>query len=380
VPAAAGADGAAADGGGVVRAAPADNPAPSLLPIIDAGTYADRMDVPFQCAPNVFCKRTERGQENCGTLTLTLDVASKPSPIDLLLVFDQSRSMADAWANTGQSKLDAARAAIADTVAGLEDDLNVGAIFFPTYACGPWIRPRPGGAVAPIDGPGQIPMQPAKQFLDAWNQHWSRGAAALGDGTPLQEAFDRADQAIQTAGARAPLVVVAVTDGEPNCTPDPALTQQPTAAETDRAHGWSMNGVQTYVVGLPGASGAQLLRDIASSGGTDTYVLPDQPKLLEDDLRHIVGTAIDVRTQACEIELKPPAFEPVSQLEVDMVRTGGQRDDHVPHGAGWTVSSDGRHVSFSGDLCDDILAGAFAAITFEYGCDHSTSPPSPGLQ
>jgi hypothetical protein len=288
--------------------------------------------------------------------------------------------MGDAWANSGQSKLDAARAAIADTVAGLEDDLNVGAIFFPTYACGPWVRPHPGGAVAPIDGPGQIPIQPAKPFLSAWNQHWSRATAALGSGTPLQEAFDRADQAIQTVAASAPLVVVAVTDGEPNCTADPAVTQQPTAAEAERAHSWSIHGIQTYVVGLPGASGAQLLNDIANSGGTGAYVLPDQPLVLEDDLRQIVRTAIEVRTQACEIELKPPAFEPVSQLEVDLVRTAGQRDDHVPHDAGWMVSSDGTHVSFSGDLCDDILAGAFSAITFEYGCDHSTRPPAPALQ
>jgi hypothetical protein len=99
-------------------------------------------------------------------------------------------------------------------------------------------------------GPGQIPFQPGAQFLTAWAAHWNVQAAALNIGTPMQEAFDRADSAIQSTMLKGLLAVVAFTDGQPNCFPAGGMTE----TEPTRAASWLMNKqIKTYVVGLPGA-------------------------------------------------------------------------------------------------------------------------------
>src|SRR5688572_15494186 len=101
----------------------------------------------------------------------------------------------------------------------------------------------------------------------------------------MQEAFDRAGAAIAAAKLVGGLAVVAVTDGAPNCFP----SGMDTDLEVNRAKKWLMSrGIKTYVVGLPGANGVQLLNDVAMQGGTTQYILPDNPKMLEDSLRALV--------------------------------------------------------------------------------------------
>src|SRR5262249_39561770 len=157
-------------------------------------------------------------------------------------------------------KLQAAQTAIANSITTLKDSLTVGALFFPTYACLPGFPPPPGGAVTPVDGEGQIPFQPGPMFLQSWASKWGTASISLGIGTPMQEAFDRADSALQMAKLEGAIAVVAVTDGEPTCFPDPTVTMTPTDVETARAANWLMTRqIKTYVVGLPGANGVQLL-------------------------------------------------------------------------------------------------------------------------
>src|SRR5687768_11404205 len=148
------------------------------------------------CVVGQFCEPTDPDPDNCGTLRLETDVEITRTPGNLLVIFDQSGSMDESWAGAG-SKLQAAQAALVQALTPLQDSLTVGAIFFPSVACVPFLPPAPGGAVQPIEGPNQIAFQPGAQFLTAWNQHWA--TRPLGDniGTPMQEAFDRADVAIQ---------------------------------------------------------------------------------------------------------------------------------------------------------------------------------------
>lgn len=342
------------------------------MPMSGGGGAAGAPGVPEGCVVGQFCKNMEPDPTNCGTLTLAQDVEVKRTPGNLLLVFDQSLSMGEPWGSTGMSKLQAAQTAIANAVMTLQDSLTVGALFFPTYACIPALPPPPGGAVTPIEGEGQIPFQPGPMFLQSWMTKWGNASISLGIGTPMQEAFDRADVALQMAKLEGSVAVVAVTDGEPNCFPDPMVTMTPTDVETARAANWLMTRqVKTYVVGLPGANGVQLLNDVAVSGGTMQYIVPDDPAMLEAKLKEVVQETVKTKFDSCSINLTPAA-DPADKLQMIVVEASNMMKSQVPHmltaSAGWTITPDGKHVEITGDLCSDAMGGRFATITFEYGC------------
>jgi hypothetical protein len=335
------------------------------------------------CQEGVFCPPKGVDNEGCGSLTLESDVEVTRVPGNLLVIFDQSGSMDDAWGNAG-SKLQTAQNALVQAITPLQDLLTVGALFFPTVACVPIFPPAQGGAVQPITGPQQIQFMAAPQFLTAWQNHWTNRPPGDNIGTPMQEAFDRADVAIQSAALTGELVVVAFTDGAPNCFPaddgsdgsmgsPTTLTGVPTMREPDRAAGWLADrSIKTYMVGLPGAAGANILNDVAVSGGTMQYVLPDNPADLETLLRTVVSETVKQGFDTCMMKLDPPAELP-DKLHVVVNDGDGTptHDKNVPRdlqGGGWTINADGSEVVLEGNLCQGALEGQFSAIRFEYGC------------
>jgi hypothetical protein len=270
----------------------------------------------------------------------------------------------------------AAQDALVKAITSLQDQLTVGAIFFPTLGCIPGL---PGVAVDPIETENQISFQPGPMFLQAWNTHWTNVGGALGIGTPMNEAFDRADVAINGAKLMGDLAVVAFTDGDPNCIPDEMMTMIPTMPEPARAATWLANKkVKTYMVGLPGAQGVQLLNDVATSGGTMQYIIPDDPAMLEAKLREVVQETVKMGFNTCSINLNPAA-DPVDKLQM-VVEEGGKRsrvDHNLSADAGWSITPDGLHVEITGRLCDDAKSGRFESITFEYGCKDLPPLPPP---
>ncbi|HKP58440.1 MAG TPA: vWA domain-containing protein [Polyangiales bacterium] len=371
-----GPSGSGIPGGG---AAGFGNDQPGLAPVIPlemAGAGGMMSIDGGPCQVGQFCGPQGPDPDNCGTLRLEQDVKVTRHPGNLLVIFDQSVSMSEPW--NGTTKIVAAQDAVAKAITSLQDLLTVGAIFFPTLGCIPAL---PSVAVDPIDTANQISFRPGKDFLTAWNQHWTMLNGLLGVGTPMQEAFDRADAAIAGAKLTGPLAVMVFTDGAPNCIPDDTMTMIPTMVEPDRAAGWlSTKMVKTYMVGLPGAGGVQLLNDVAVKGGTMQYIVPDDPAALEAKLREVVSETVKMGFDSCMISLKPAA-DPVDKLLM-IVEEGGKRQ-RVEHtfgaNGGWTISADGLNVELTGTLCEDAKSGRFASITFEYGCkDVPPPPPLPG--
>jgi len=358
-----------------------DNPS-HIVPITPQ--QSDGMDASMgpdtgPCEAGSFCGPQGPDPDNCGTLRLEQDVEVTRTPGNLLIVFDQSASMAEPWGMTGGTKIAAAQNAVMQAITSLQDSLTVGAIFFPTLACIPGLPAPMGGVVAPIDGMGQIPFQPGPQFLTSWTAHWTQLNGLLGLGTPMQEAFDRADVAIQSSMLTGQLAVVAFTDGQPNCLPDPMITMTPTATEPERSASWLMNKkIKTYVVGLPGAAGVDILNNVAVSGGTMQYILPDDPAALEQKLREVVSETVKMGFDSCSINLTPAA-DPADKLLM-VVEENGTRsrvDRMLSAEAGWSITADGTHVEITGRLCDDAKAGRFESITFEYGCKELPPLPPP---
>jgi hypothetical protein len=382
----AGAGGGDGPGGAGGAAGGAGEPGPQAPPVVrdpgdqdaglerDAGSEQDAGSEPRECKVGEFCPGSEDG---CGSLRLETDVHVTASG-NLLIVFDQSVSMQGDWQMT--TKIAAARDALVGAITPLQDQLTVGALFLPTASCLP--RTPAGGAVAPIEASTQIDFMAGVDFLQAWDEHWAMLGDAVGTGTPLNEAFDRAELALQTAlttrDLRGQLGVVVFTDGEPNCVPNPDVTGVPTLPEPERAAAWLTQGIRTYVVGLPGARGVMVLDEIAQSGGTMTYLTPDDPAALEATLTEVVEEQITRTFASCSIALDPAAEFP-DQLQLFVEENGTSQE--VPRTIGndpaWTIDKDGSRVELVGQLCADAEAGRFDSFTFEHGCERPPPPPEP---
>jgi hypothetical protein len=327
------------------------------------------------CVVGQFCPTNAPDPDNCGTLEFQPDVEITRTPGNLLVIFDQSGSMDENWAGRG-SKLQVAQDALVQALTPLQDSMTVGAIFFPTLACVPLFPPPPGGAVQPIEGAQQIAFQPGPQFLTGWAAHWRSRPVGDNVGTPMQEAFDRADVAIQNATLTGTLAVVAFTDGEPNCFPDPMITMVPTMTEPERAADWlASRMIKTYMVGLPGAAGVQILNQVAQSGGTMEYIVPDDPADLEATLREIVMEQVNTGFNSCTMTLNPVPDVPDELLMI--VDEPGVGVQQVPRDRGWSldVTSGTASVEITGALCDAAMGGRFNSIKFEYACPNVPPPP-----
>jgi hypothetical protein len=186
--------------------------------------------------------------------------------LTLLVVFDKSTSMDWFWDH--RTRWQAASDAMVAGMAPYLDNLTIGAILFPQLAeC----------SSAPLTHEVQIDYAPGHEFMATWLARvcWPKTAW----GTPLERAFDFADQAISDASELGLLQdrfrVMVVTDGEPNCGDSPERLVQYAAS-------WRQLGVETYVLGLPGSQqAAELLDAIALAGGTEQHQSPGDPTELQ---------------------------------------------------------------------------------------------------
>lgn len=178
-------------------------------------------------------------------------VAISDRPLTLLIVFDTSSSMVAQW--DVRSRWQAAYDSVVSAVTAFQDTLTVGAVVFPTNG---------GCGVEPIESGLQFDFQTGPSFLTEW-QRRVKGPAGS---TPLGLGLQQADAAIARATELGLLEnrfrVMVFTDGEPTCEDDRAAMERYPAR-------WLEHGIHTYVLALPGSSGAASLLDaIAIAGGT----------------------------------------------------------------------------------------------------------------
>jgi hypothetical protein len=344
--------------------------------------------------PDAGCVEGERcyagaspDEDNCGTVELKAKVETVQHPGNVLLVFDTSFSMTMDW--NGMARWQQAAPAIINALTPLQDMITVGSVFFPRNepgggglpGLGGFPRPGPGGlvcGVTPITSADQITFKPGREFLTAFttpvNGVLPYAPVNLG-ATPLKEALMQAQTAITSSTLTGLTSVVIITDGDPNCEwlPDgEQITQQ---IVTD----WAAMGIRTYVVGLPGTTGAgdAVLKNLAVAGGTMTYITPADSATLEMKLREIATETVKRGFETCGFDLDPPAEVPDKLLMI--AEEAGMRQN-VPHmagpNAGWTISPDGKRVEITGALCDDATTGRFDSITFEFGCPDIPPPPT----
>ena len=343
------------------------------------------------CMVGERCYGKEPDDPGCGTLKLEAEVEVIEHPGNVLLVFDTSGSMAMEW--NGQARWEAAGNAVKNALMPLQDMLTIGTVFFPrsdpnapamcidpsgiTCALGIPLYVQGGTCgVTPIMSMDQINFVAGPQFLTTFAGPGGMTAPPYapvpGGFTPLKEGLQQAQMALAAATLTGITSVIVVTDGDPNCEWDAMVSTQ---IVTD----WAAMGVKTYVIGLPGTTGAgdAILTQLAQAGGTMQYITPADPAMLEAKLREIATETVMQGFDSCTIGLNPVAEAPEKLLMI--VEENGMRLN-VPHaaganGAGWTISPDGSTVEITGPLCDDAMGGRFNAINFEFGCPDIPPPP-----
>ena len=348
-----------------------------------------------ECEVGKFCKPMVPDPTNCGKLDLKTDTKTVLRPGNLMVVFDRSGSMEAAW--NGTPKYQAAGNALLAAITPLKEQLSVGGVFFPSagmdamncpMGCNVadpfhWI-PGPGACclntfsggcgVTTIDQPDQLNFSTADAFISALPMQWHIGAAA---GTPLGAGIARAAEAITARTFKDPLMVLVMTDGEPNCNTEPQRV-------LDQITTWKTNNILTHVVGLPGAqAAADVLNSMAMAGGTDSYIDPKDPQELETRLRSAISTTVRAGFESCTFKLDPKADAP-EKLHLIVTQAGMESD--VPRDlsktARWKINSEGNEVELEGQLCDMAKDGTFEGVRFVYGCvdvPPLKPPPEPML-
>lgn len=412
--------GAAGNGGPVVPGGFGNpmGPAPMVTPM--AGSMAMMDPTPIapedDCEEGKFCE--PKGPDgNCGSVRVDTDVQTVQKPGNIMVIFDRSTSMEDAW--NGVPRWQAAGEAFTNAIRPLEMLLNVGAIFFPSPAANDPNNPCPSGCnladpfhwipgpgacclnltgvqacdVNPIDAADQIAFGPAAEFLTEapmkWRFNGLQGvvggmgpmgmmAPTLIGATPLGAGVARAAEALKGAQFEGPMVVVILTDGAPNCdTNQTAVIQQVTE--------WQAQQIATHVIGLPGSGeAAQFLTSVANAGGTMDFLDPMNAQELEAKLQSILTSTVRQGFESCVFNLDR-ATEVPDDLHL-VIRENGM-DKDVPRDltatdatwgpdAGWSINEEGTKIELKGRLCDLAKEGAYESIRFEYGCV-PLPPPDP---
>jgi hypothetical protein len=362
----------------------------AMAPMAPPATIAPGDD---GCVVGQFCESMDPDPDDCGSLTLEAEVEVIEKPGNVLLVFDTSGSMAMDW--NGMTRWEQAGPAVINALMPLADKLTIGTVFFPradpnaplqcidptgiTCIFLPQLMVAGGTCgVTPITSTDQINFMPGPAFLTRFGSGAAPAYAPVPGGfTPLKEGLQQAQMALSSATLTGITSVVVVTDGDPNCMWDAAVSQQIVT-------GWNAMGIKTYVIGLPGTTGAgnMVLNQLAMAGGTGQYIPANDPSTLQMNLSMIATETVMAGFDSCEITINPPAEAPE---KLHLVVTEGGMDQDVARDLAddykWNINGDGSLVTLEGRLCDDAMSGRFAALRFEFGCvEIPPLPPPPPVE
>ena len=310
----------------------------------------------------------------CTSRTLAAHNDLAATPVTLLLLFDRSGSMAEAW--SGKTRWEAAGDAVLQGLATLQRGSRAGAFFFPTSdPNAPRVCVDPSGVactfvplfvmggtcgVGKLADPDQIAFGPAAGFLAAFAARPNgvpRHAPVPGSFTPLKEALLQARSALTEDPPPGKAVVVIVSDGDANCEWDAAVAREVVA-------GWQARGIDTHALALNSATSVAL-GDLASAGGT-TVRSPSDGAALAVELQQIVERA-QGGLPSCSVALAAAgndALQLIVELNGQRYAVAGDLGD----GAGWHVNTARDSVELSGALCTAARQGRFSALAIEAGC------------
>ena len=284
-------------------------------------------------------------------------------PPNLLILLDRSGSMDGDVPGTGMNRWEVARQAIDQVTTQFDESIDFGLATYSSCLPGGCSA---GSIVVPI-----LPMNAAliQGFLDnTVGVGSSNGMGVEPDGR-IRYLCDSGNPETSTGVSLQALV------GEPSLQ-DPARTNAvlllTDGGESGECTG-SIDGpggaanllgqavpVQTFAVGMGGASIAQL-EQIAMAGGTTTPYFADQPADLEMALQAIAAAVASCTFQLDEVPPNPNEI----YIFFDLDPAGVPMDPTD----GWTYDPATNTVTFHGASCQAIKDGTVVSIDIVYGCN-----------
>lgn len=314
-------------------------------------------------------------REVCDSAEIVPKLETARVPGNVLIIFDRSGSMDNDWGNPPGPKWVTARTAVTDALTPLQNDLAlVGAILFPN----PEAVADPECSVAPFTSGLQFNFVPGATFLQQWNAYWTQPGVMPAGPTPLLFAEQQADVALLDPALMNTTIVIMITDGAPNCVGGVSNADDVVTNLTPLPASWLVNGIKTYVVGLPGSEGATMILDgIAAAGGTGSHIPASDSMTLQAQIAMIVSEAAIGESFPCFIDVDPA---PANPDDVHVVVTESGTDSDVPRDfqngdQAWSINADGTHIEFHGDFCAAVMAGTYENVSVEFGC--VSLPPLP---
>jgi hypothetical protein len=281
---------------------------------------------------------------------------------EMLLVVDQSGSMADAAPGAQVSKWTQVRQVLTSVTQSLQSEVDFGLALFPN-----------GGENSCTAGILEVDVRPNRATQIANRLAVVNPAG----GTPVAATLLGLLPYLRSLDPARPRSVLLATDGAPNCvaTYNPAtcacvvdVCSTPYNCLDDSGAisavaALGQAGISTFVVGIPGAEMfGQVLNAMADAGGTATPSPTGEryyPTRSAQDLEAALA-AIGNRVTQCRFELGEVADPSTVQVSVDGVSVG--RDPQ--HQGGWDVVG-GRTLEFYGAACD-ALAGANHQVSVRF--------------
>jgi hypothetical protein len=195
--------------------------------------------------------------------------------------------------------------------------------------------------------------------------------------TPMNDALAGAIAFMQGQTSNSSLVVVLVTDGEPNCDPyDPSgnytsSIDAPDVVATAASGATGSPPVLTYTIGVPGADNT-FLASVASNGGGDSYSASSGTYVtdLVDAFNKISKAAM-----SCTFDVPVPADNQVVDpsavsvnLTVNGVAAGVSSDSTDPNGY-WAYTNGGQQITLYGSACNSVKTDTSASVQILVACD-----------
>ena len=180
-------------------------------------------------------------------------------------------------------------------------------------------------------------------------------------GTPIEDAFAKAAQAIDSAGLPGSYAVLFLTDGESTCGPldlnFPAV-DVPTQAQT-----WLAAGIKTHVVSVAPPIGTYN-DTVAQAGGTGQSLNPADTTQLTDAIREIVAESVVVAD--CRTKLSGQKVADLDgACERGVVILGPDRIACDPQNGFQIINAE--ELELFGSACESLKNGL--TLTAEFPCD-----------
>jgi hypothetical protein len=310
------------------------------------------------------------------------DFVLQPTPPNVMLVLDKSRSMSNFWdhdndASTEEiSRWHSLYNVVESLTTEFSDRMNFGAQLFPSasayldeptnvFSC--LVEAQPEVAVGPGTAAAILAaMPPAGDF-------------AISGGTPAVAGITSAMNHLLTLGEDAPRAILLITDGAANCSPDQApedtLFVYDDQTQAVVAQAWQDHAIPTYVVGInildelgtkPAVNPYEALTGVAEAGGVQASGV-DHFYNSFNEIELVAALDVVASQIECTISLQDePQFPDYVDVSVD-----GQpwiAVDDCEGQDGWTYTAPAgpfNAVRLCGAACEALQGGGTVEVDFQ---------------